>query len=94
MYTVHMTRLTATEARRQLFKLLDAVERGEDVVLERAGVRFRLTLDAKPGTEQAPSSPLIVEDAALLDGDWSWRTDAQGDLVFQPGGDAPGGDGS
>lgn len=83
MYTVHMTRMTATEARRQLFKLLDEVEKGEEVVLERGGVRFRLTMDQKRKTAvETPESPLIVKDPDFLDRDWTWKTDDEGQLGF------------
>ncbi len=78
-----MTRMTATEARRQLFKLLDAVEGGDEVVLERRGVRFRLTLDRRDRAEEVlPESPLVVTDPDILDAEWGWKTDAHGQLVF------------
>lgn len=89
MYTVHMKRVTATEARRRLFQLLDAVENGEDIVLERSGVRFRLTLDKARERAEDPGSPLIVDDPALLEGDWTWQTDEDGQLVFQSRRDSP-----
>ncbi|MBN2498975.1 MAG: hypothetical protein JXR96_30580 [Deltaproteobacteria bacterium] len=40
MYTVHMKRVTATEARKSWFKLLDEVADGEVVVVERRGRRL------------------------------------------------------
>lgn len=36
-----MIRYAASEARRELFRLLDSVENGEEVILERKGIRFR-----------------------------------------------------
>ena len=81
MYNVLMARYSASDARRQFSGLLDAAERGEEVVLERHGVRFRLTLD--PSTpEPASSSPLIIEDEDVLSGNWTWATDEQGRLKF------------
>jgi len=69
-----MARYTVSEARRRFFQLLDAAERGEEVVLERRGVRFRLVVE--PARVQAPcEAPLEILDCALLDGQWSWRMD-------------------
>lgn len=74
MYTVHMPRHAASAARRQLFHLLDAAERGEEVIVERRGVRFRLTRESDP--PPAPTDePLLVCDPALLDGQWTWSPD-------------------
>lgn len=42
MYSVHMKRITASEARKQWFRLLDEVVAGEVVVLERKGRRVVL----------------------------------------------------
>ncbi|MEE2775715.1 MAG: type II toxin-antitoxin system prevent-host-death family antitoxin [Acidobacteriota bacterium] len=83
MYTVRMVRVTATEARRRLFKLMDAVERGEEVTLERRGVRFRLALEAHGPSPEIPSSPLRILDPDLLDGEWTWQTGEDGELVFR-----------
>lgn len=79
-----MTRMTATEARRQLFKLLDAVEQGEDVVLERGGVRFRLILEqGARSVAELPTSPLVIRDLEILEGEWTWKTDERGQLVLE-----------
>jgi len=78
-----MARYTVSEARRQFFQLLDAAERGEEVVLERKGVRFRLVTDVPGHAESAPS-PLVVDDPGVLSGQWTWVTDEQGQLQFQP----------
>jgi hypothetical protein len=79
MYNVPMGRYTASEARRLLFRLLDAAERGEEVILERRGARFRIELD-HPDDVEIPDSPLVVEDPALLDGQWAWTSDEDGNL--------------
>lgn len=81
-----MARFTATEARRQFFQLLDRVERGESVVLERKGLRFRLILEREGATEPPRAAPVIV-DEALLEGDWTWSpppaTDEGSDGAWQ-----------
>ncbi|REJ85563.1 MAG: hypothetical protein DWQ36_02790 [Acidobacteria bacterium] len=79
--------VTATEGRRLLFRLLDEVERGEEVVLERAGVRFRLSLEASTSAPAASAqSPFVVRDPTLLDGEWSWVGDQHGKLNYRPHG--------
>jgi hypothetical protein len=80
-----MPRHTATEARRELFRLLDSVERGDEVILERRGVSFRLILDAETPILEVGPCPLRVRDPALLEGEWSWETDIDGQLIFAGG---------
>jgi hypothetical protein len=80
-----MARYTVSEGRRRFFELLDTAARGEEVILERrGGLRFRLILDTlgerKPETVE---SPLIVDDPEVLAGQWTWVTDADGQLAFQ-----------
>ena len=78
-----MTRVTANVAREQLPRLLDAVEHGEEVVVEREGREFRLSLvsDSSPARRV---SPLIIDDPDVLSGDWTWTAGEDGRLHFQP----------
>ena len=78
-----MTRHTAAQARQQFFELLDAAERGEEVLLERRGVRFRIVAEPQPVTA-FPGAPLLVADDAVLAGEWSWDRDDRGALTFVP----------
>lgn len=78
-----MSRYTATDARKQFFHLLDAAERGEEVVLERHGVRFKLTLDvSQVDKSHKDEAAFTVEDTALLEGNWTWVSDEHGQLQF------------
>ncbi len=77
-----MTKVTAAAARSQLSHLLDVAEQGEEVVVERRGVHFRLVLDV-PSREQIQPSPLIIDDPEVLAGNWTWRSAENGQLVFQ-----------
>ena len=77
-----MNIVNAAAARGQLSHLLDEVEQGEEVVVERRGVRFRLVLDVSP-REDIPPSPLIIDDPEVLAGNWTWRSAENGQLVFQ-----------
>ncbi len=76
-----MTHLTATEARRQFFRLLDAAQRGERIEFVRDGVRFRLTsVETIPA--MAPAAPIVAADPDVLSGEWTWTFDSSGELVF------------
>ena len=78
-----MIRRTASEARRELFRLLDSVEKGEEVIVERRGTRFRLLLELRP--EQKATHPLLsITDPDVLSGQWTWTADNTGQLEFQP----------
>lgn len=84
MYVVRMVRTTATQARKDFFRLLDAVERGEEVVLERKGVRFRLSREDTAATSEVsePRPRVVIRDPAVLSGQWTWAADEDGQLVF------------
>ncbi len=84
-----MSRHTATEARRNLFHLLDSVEQGDTVILERKGVQFRLSLVKQQPLEAPQESPIRVLDEAILDGEWGWQADTDGELSFTPRKDEP-----
>jgi len=77
MYTVHMKRVTATEARRNWFRLLDEVAEGETVLIERDGARLVLSLaePAEPSARVPDYRGLIhVPDADTAD-EWGWEWD-------------------
>ena len=77
-----MTRVTATEARKRLFQLLDAVEKGEEVIVERRGVCYQLRLDEPKVDRQPRPRPEIEIDPEILDHDWSWVSDEEGQLTL------------
>ena len=82
MYTVHMKRVTATEARKNWFRLLDEVTEGEVVLIEREGARLLL----KRAEQGEPSSTIPnyqglirVPDADAADRwGWEWDGSAEG----------------
>lgn len=81
MYTVHMKRVTATEARQNWFGLLDAVAAGEVVVIERHGRRIVLRRE-EPVAAAAADIPdyskiLRVRDLDRAD-QWGWEWTADG----------------
>jgi len=81
-----MKRYTTAQARKQFAELLDAAERGQDVVIERRGVLF--VLHAGPSRRSRPRRrvPLIEwVDPVIMEGQWTWRWDRKG-LRFAPRG--------
>jgi hypothetical protein len=76
MYTVHMKRMTATEVRKNWFRLLDEVAEGETVLIERDGARLVLKV-ADPGdSAKVPDYQglIRVRDAGEAD-QWGWEWD-------------------
>lgn len=70
-----MKRVTASEARRRWFRLLDEVAEGATVLIERAGRRIVIRREEDPGAE--PDLPdysgiLRVPEAERAD-TWGWR---------------------
>jgi len=84
MYTVHVKRITATDARKNWFRILDEVAAGEEVVVERAGRRIVIRRE-----EEATGSPSVpdyseiirVPEADRAD-EWGWEWGGpEGDLT-------------
>ena len=75
LYIVHMKRVTASEARKYWFRILDEVASGTAVVIERKGHRILLQREepAAASREIPNYSELIrVPDAERAD-EWGWR---------------------
>ena len=73
LYNVHMKRVTASEARRNWFRLLDKVAEGATVVIERAGRRILLRREETGGAAEVPDYAGIIRvpDAGQAD-EWRW----------------------
>jgi len=86
MYIVHMKRITASEARRNWFRLLDQVLEGEVVEIVRRGARIIIRREPASVAEAEPpdySDIIRVQDAEGADR-WGWEWEGQ-DLEFQEG---------
>ena len=61
--------------------MLDAAERGEDVIIERRGVRYTLRVEA--GTSRPLRRRSVIEyvDPAVERGEWTWALGPDG-LAF------------
>ena len=73
-----MKRYGVAEFRRNLARALDEVERGEPVVIERAGRRFRLVPESTPRRSARPQPFFKLTDRSLLEGGWSWEWSGPG----------------
>jgi antitoxin (DNA-binding transcriptional repressor) of toxin-antitoxin stability system len=81
MYNVHMHRYTVAQARQHLAEVLDEVETGAEVVIERRGVKF-IVKRAVAAKKAVPVKPrLTIEDPGVAAGTWSWDWSA-GSLAF------------
>jgi antitoxin (DNA-binding transcriptional repressor) of toxin-antitoxin stability system len=76
-----MKGMKVAEARARFGEILDEAESGAAVVIERRGVRFRLT--AEQPRRPRRNSPALFEavDASVLDGQWTWQPGPAG-LTF------------
>ena len=80
MYSVHMKAVSATEARKNWFRLLDEVATGEVVVIERGGTLVELRRREVPTeAEELPDYSDILRVPDLDQADrWHWEWQAPG----------------
>ena len=79
-----MKQVTATDARRNWFRLLDEVASGEVVVLERGGERIVLRREAKAAAseDEIPDYDGLIRAPDIDRADeWSWQWRAPGRLA-------------
>jgi antitoxin (DNA-binding transcriptional repressor) of toxin-antitoxin stability system len=81
-----MKRITASEARRNWFEVLDRVAAGEVLMIERHGRWIVLRREEAPAGSVQDYSALIraVDDVSRAD-EWTWDWTEEGEL--RPGGD-------
>jgi hypothetical protein len=69
--------------RERLAEALDEADKGVPVIIERRGVRYRLTLDKPAARPRARRKSRLEDiDPAILDGQWTWNW-APGGLRFR-----------
>jgi hypothetical protein len=78
-----MKKYSVALVRERLADALNEVDRGVPVVIERRGVRYRLTREAQPIVKTTRKPVIEQADADVLAGDWSWEWSAGG-LQFAP----------
>ena len=85
LYNVHsVKRYTVAQVRERLASALDEVERGVPVVIERRGVRYVISLQARKA--RAARRPSVIEtlDPAIAAGEWTWTWTARGLRLKRP----------
>jgi prevent-host-death family protein len=70
-----MKRYSASELRQNLARVLDEVEQGERVVVERRGRRFHLVPEARAKASGRVKPFFRLQDRRLLEGGWTWTWD-------------------
>jgi antitoxin (DNA-binding transcriptional repressor) of toxin-antitoxin stability system len=69
-----MKRFTTATAKQRFSFLLDAAERGESVIIERRGVRFRVQPERQTTSKKTRRKPIIeIIDPAVAKGVWQWE---------------------
>ena len=79
LYIVHMKHITASEARRNWFRLLDEAANGEVIVIQRNEKRLILSLE-KRQKKSIPSYKGLIGGADIDNADkWGWEwTESKG----------------
>lgn len=82
MYIVHMKRITASEARRHWFEVLDRVAAGEVMMIERNGRRIVLRREDREAAGSPPDYAALIRPVADVNqaDDWSWEWTEEGEL--------------
>lgn len=81
-----MKRYPVAVLRERLAEALDAAYHGVPVVIERKGVRYRLTREASSKKAKSVRTPLFeIVDPAVMAGDWTWDWSPDGGMTFVPG---------
>lgn len=76
-----MKRYTSSQVRERLADVLDAAERGEEVIIERRGVRYFIRAE-RAKADRRTRTPLISRvDPGVAAGEWTWTWKADG-LAF------------
>lgn len=83
MYIVRMKRITASEARKNWFRILDEVAAGGEVVIERHGRRIVLRReepDSGEGVARSDYGALLRVPEGEQAEEWGWEWGPDGDL--------------
>ena len=73
-----MKHLKVAEARARFGEVLDEAENGAAVVIERRGVRFRVTAEQPRPSRRVPPALFEAVDPGVLDGQWTWQAGPSG----------------
>jgi antitoxin (DNA-binding transcriptional repressor) of toxin-antitoxin stability system len=73
-----MKRYTVAALRSRLAEALDETERGVPVIIERRGVRYRLSMEPTKPRRKARTSTIEIVDPAVAEGRWNWQWTSAG----------------
>ena len=76
-----MKRYASSQVRERFAEMLDAAEKGEEVFIERRGVRYVLRAEGKrPPPKRRRQSPSLIThmDPAVEAGQWTWELGPDG----------------
>jgi antitoxin (DNA-binding transcriptional repressor) of toxin-antitoxin stability system len=76
-----MKRYTVAQVRERLAEALDQADAGVPVLIERRGVRYRITTEANRAPVSRRKARIDILDPAVADGQWTWAWTAEG-LTF------------
>ena len=76
-----MKRYTVAQVRERLAEALDEADAGVPVVIERRGVRYRITADVGRPRAARRQARIDILDPAVAEGQWTWEWRAEG-LAF------------
>jgi hypothetical protein len=78
-----MKHYSVAMVRERLADALNEVDRGVPVIIERRGVRYRLTREPQGAARNRRKPIFAWVDTEVLGGEWSWDWTAEG-LAFKP----------
>jgi antitoxin (DNA-binding transcriptional repressor) of toxin-antitoxin stability system len=67
-----MKRYTSSQVRERLADVLDAAERGEEVIIERRGVRYVIRAERAKVNRRPQTSLISGVDPGVAAGEWTW----------------------
>ena len=73
MYNVPMKRYSVALVRERLAEALNEVDRGVPVIIERRGVKYRVTREPDRKRQPARKSVIAHADRDVTNGEWSWQ---------------------
>jgi hypothetical protein len=73
-----MKHYSVAVVRERLAEALNEVDRGVPVIIERRGVRYRLTREPQPAARSGRKPVIGHVDAEVLGGEWSWDWTPEG----------------
>ena len=73
-----MKRYTSSQVRARLADVIDAAERGEEVIIERRGVRYSVRAERATPVQRTRKSLIQSVDPGVAAGEWTWTWNADG----------------